>query len=60
MPIGVFPAAVCADRGSELTCDSIQQALPDDLRVEIINLPPYKPDAKDIIERLIRVQTTET
>jgi putative transposase len=40
MPIGVFPAAVCADRGSELTCDSIQQALPDDLRVDIINLPP--------------------
>ena len=53
-PVGVPPACVCADRGSELTCESIQQALSDDLRIDLINLPPYTPDAKAIVERLIR------
>jgi putative transposase len=53
-PIGVPPAGLCTDRGSELISESIQRAVSDDLRIDLIVLPPYCPDAKAIVERLIR------
>ena len=53
-PLGVFPAGLCTDRGSELISHSIQSALSDELRIDLIALPPGCPDAKAVVERLIR------
>jgi transposase InsO family protein len=55
-PVGVPPFSILPDRGSEMTCKAFQEAVSgDDLRIGIINPEPRSPDAKAIIERLIRV-----
>jgi putative transposase len=53
-PVGVPPVSILPDRGSEMTCRSFQKAVAGELRVGIINPQPYSPDAKAIVERLIR------
>ena len=53
-PVGRIPAAICPDRGSDFMCDSMEQAIVQDLRIELTPLPPYCPDGKAIVERLIR------
>ncbi len=53
-PIGRFPAVICPDRGSEFLSDSAEQAITQDLRIELTPLPPLCPDGKAIVERAIR------
>lgn len=53
-PVGCVPPVICHDRGSEFVSDSMRQALAKDLGVELTCLPPYCPDGKAIVERLIR------
>lgn len=53
-PIGRVPAVICSDRGSEFIGKSMEQAVVDDLRIELTPLPPLCPDGKAIVERLIR------
>lgn len=53
-PVGRMPAVICPDRGSEFMSASMEQAVVQDLRVELTPLPPYCPDGKAIVERFIR------
>lgn len=53
-PVGRVPAVICSDRGSEFIGKSMEQAVVDDLRIELTPLPPLCPDGKAIVERLIR------
>lgn len=53
-PVGRMPAVLCPDRGSEFLSSSMEQAVVNDLRIELTPLPPYCPDGKAIVERLIR------
>jgi len=53
-PVGVPPVSLLPDRGSEMTCRSFQEAVAGELHIGIINPQPYSPDAKAIVERLIR------
>ncbi len=53
-PPGKPPAAVCVDRGAEFRSESIERALADNLRIEIMLLPPRTPDGKAVVERVIR------
>lgn len=53
-PIGQMPAVLCPDRGSDFMSASMEQAVVGDLRIELTPLPPYCPDGKAIVERLIR------
>lgn len=53
-PVGRVPAVICSDRGSEFIGNSMEQAVVDDLRIELTPLPPLCPDGKAIVERLIR------
>lgn len=48
------PAAFCCDRGSEFLSHSFEVAVARTLRRELVVLPPYCPDGKAIVERLIR------
>lgn len=54
-PPGKISARLCLDRGSECLCDSAQQSIVNDLRIELNILPPACPDGKSIVERLIGV-----
>lgn len=53
-PVGQMPAVICPDRGAEFMSTSMEQAVVNDLRVELTPLPPYCPDGKAIVERFIR------
>lgn len=53
-PVGRMPAVICPDRGAEYLSESMEQAVVRDLRIELTPLPPYCPDGKAIVERLIR------
>jgi hypothetical protein len=53
-PRGRMPAVICPDRGSDFMSNSMEQAVVNDLRIELTPLPPYCPDGKAIVERLIR------
>jgi putative transposase len=53
-PVGRMPAVLCPDRGSDFMSESMEQAIVQDLRVELTPLPPFCPDGKAIVERLIR------
>lgn len=53
-PVGRMPAVLCPDRGSDFMSESMEQAVVQDLRIELTPLPPFCPDGKAIIERLIR------
>lgn len=53
-PVGRMPSVLCPDRGSELVSDAMEQAVVEDLRIELTPLPPLCPDGKAIVERLIR------
>lgn len=53
-PIGRFPAVLCPDRGSDFLGESAEQAITQDLRIELTPLPPFCPDGKAIVERVIR------
>jgi hypothetical protein len=53
-PIGRMPAVLCPDRGSDFMSESMEQAVVHDLRIEMTPLPPFCPDGKAIVERLIR------
>lgn len=53
-PIGRMPAVICPDRGSDFMSDSMEQAVVQDLRIDLTPLPPLCPDGKAIVERLIR------
>lgn len=53
-PVGRMPAVICPDRGSDFMSSSMEQAVVQDLRIELTPLPPYCPDGKAIVERLIR------
>lgn len=53
-PVGRVPAVICPDRGSDFMSHSMEQAVVQDLRIELTPLPPYCPDGKAIVERLIR------
>lgn len=53
-PVGRMPAVLCPDRGSEFMSDSMENAIVNDLRIELTPLPPLCPDGKAIVERLIR------
>ena len=49
-----MPAVICPDRGSDFMSVSMEQAVVQNLRVELTPLPPYCPDGKAIVERFIR------
>ena len=53
-PVGRMPAVLCPDRGAEFLGESMEQAVAQDLRVELTPLPPLCPDGKAIVERFIR------
>lgn len=53
-PVGRMPAVICPDRGAEYLSESMEQSVVKDLRIELTPLPPYCPDGKAIVERLIR------
>jgi putative transposase len=53
-PVGRMPAVICPDRGSDFMSRSMEQAVVQDLRIELTPLPPYCPDGKAIVERFIR------
>lgn len=53
-PMGKVCAALCPDRGAEYLSESMEQAVVQDLRIDLTPLPPYCPDGKAIVERLIR------
>lgn len=53
-PIGRMPAVICPDRGSDFLSSSMEKAVVDDLKIELTPLPPYCPDGKAVVERLIR------
>lgn len=53
-PVGRVPAVLCPDRGSDFMSESMEQAVVQDLRIELTPLPPFCPDGKAIVERLIR------
>lgn len=53
-PVGRMPAVLCPDRGSDFMSDSMEQAVVSDLLIELTPLPPYCPDGKATVERLIR------
>jgi transposase InsO family protein len=52
-PIGQMPFAIVADRGSEFMSESFEKAVVDELKIELIHMPPYCPDGKAIVERFI-------
>lgn len=53
-PIGRMPAVICPDRGSDFMSESMKRSVVSDLRIEVTPLPPFCPDGKAIVERLIR------
>lgn len=53
-PIGVVPASLTQDRGSEFLSTSMAAAAAESLRIELCTLPPLCPDGKSIVERLHR------
>ena len=53
-PIGRIPPVICHDRGSEFIGESMRQAAAKELRIELTPLPPYCPDGKAIVERMMR------
>ena len=53
-PIGRLPSVICHDRGSEFISESMRQSAAKNLRIELTPLPPYCPDGKAIVERMIR------
>jgi hypothetical protein len=53
-PVGRFPAAFCADRGSENLCESLEASVVGNLKLPFDILPPFCPDGKGIVERIIR------
>lgn len=53
-PIGHMPAVLCPDRGSDFMSEAMEQAVVQDLRIELTPLPPLCPDGKPIVERFIR------
>ena len=53
-PIGRIPPVICHDRGSEFIGNSMREAAAKDLRIELTPLPPYCPDGKAIVERMMR------
>ncbi|UIF90067.1 DDE-type integrase/transposase/recombinase [Cupriavidus sp. UYPR2.512] len=52
-PRGVLCASIGTDRGSELISQAMMEAVTDSLRIPVMYMPPYNPDAKAIIERFI-------
>jgi putative transposase len=53
-PGGRAPICLCSDRGSELTARGFLKFNTEDLKISNIILPALNPDAKAIIERVIR------
>jgi putative transposase len=53
-PMGHMPAVICPDRGSEFMSEPMEHSVVEELRIELTPLPPYCPDGKAIVERLIR------
>lgn len=53
-PVGRMPAVLCPDRGSDFMSNSMEQAVVQNLRIELTPLPPLCPDGKAIVERFIR------
>lgn len=53
-PVGRVCAVLCPDRGSDFMSSSMEQAVVQDLRIELTPLPPLCPDGKAIVERFIR------
>lgn len=53
-PVGKMPAVICPDRGSDFLSQSMEQAVVQNMRIELTPLPPYCPDGKAIVERFIR------
>lgn len=45
-----LPNRICTDRGNEFSCEAIW-SLCETYQMEIINLPPYRPDLKGYIEK---------
>lgn len=52
---GRLSAVIAADHGSDFRSESTRQAVADDLRIELVYMPPLCPDAKAIVERAIGV-----
>lgn len=53
-PIGVVPASLAVDRGSDVIAkETLEQAV-HNLRIEPLILPPQTPDGKAIVERVIQ------
>ncbi len=53
-PVGRLPAELCPDRGSDFMNASMKQSVVQDLRIDLTPLPPFCPDGKAIVERMIR------
>lgn len=53
-PVGRMPAVLCPDRGPDFMGEAMEQAVVQDLRIDLTPLPPLCPDGKAIVERLIR------
>jgi hypothetical protein len=54
-PPGKVCAMLVADRGSEMISEAMLQAASKGLNIEPVTMPPFTPDGKAIIERLIGV-----
>lgn len=53
-PVGRIPAVLCPDRGPDFMSEAMEQAVVQDLRIDLTPLPPFCPDGKAIVERVIR------
>ncbi|MYM29304.1 DDE-type integrase/transposase/recombinase [Duganella sp. CY15W] len=54
-PVGRIPFLLVTDRGSEFMSVSFAQAVANDMKIDLLHLPPGTPDGKAIVERFIRV-----
>lgn len=53
-PVGRVPAVIVQDRGSDFMSNNMATATVDNLRIQLKTAPPRCPDAKGIVERVIR------
>jgi putative transposase len=53
-PVGVPPAQLAVDRGSEMISEAMMKATVDGLSIEPLVLPPQTPDGKGIVEAVIK------
>lgn len=59
-PVGVLPLQIAVDRGPDMISKATAELAVKDLNTEIVELPPYTPDGKATVERVIDTLKTRT